>query len=108
MSFHLPPPEEVEFLRLDPADLPGCLLSGDRVAQVLVRTLSAAGAEVALAPGQDDRALAPDPVIVVPSIGEYRARRLWRSGDAAAYAFALTGHSRRALDALIRDRFRAA
>jgi hypothetical protein len=44
-------------------------------------------------------------VVAIPSLGHYKARRLRRNGARAAYLFELTEFSRRALGALIADRF---
>jgi hypothetical protein len=71
-----------------------------------VTTLHAAGVELDL---QDDaRAgaiFADEVVVAIPSLGHYKARRLRKSGARAAYNFELTEFSRRALGALIADRF---
>jgi hypothetical protein len=70
-----------------------------------VTEISAAGARVEVAEDVADRALTADLVVVIPSLGQYRARRGWRDGAEAAYLFALGDHSMRALDALMQDRF---
>ena len=71
-----------------------------------VTEISAVGARVEVGDGVDDGAFAPELVIVIPSLGQYKARRGWRDGAEAAYLFELTAPSMRALDALMTDRFR--
>lgn len=106
-------------LGLDPPDLPGAarfrryaphlaaeLRAGEEAGHpARVTEISAAGARVEVAPEIADRALSAEVVVVIPSLGQYRARRGWREGAEAAYLFALGDHSMRALDALMADRF---
>lgn len=87
-------------------DLAGELRLGEAGYPCVVTEISAAGARVEVARDLSDRALGADLVVVIPSLGQYKARRGWRDGAEAAYLFALSDHSMRALDALMRDRFR--
>jgi hypothetical protein len=48
---------------------------------------------------------ADEVVVAIPSLGQYKARRCAGTGARAAYSFELTEFSRRALGALIADRF---
>jgi hypothetical protein len=88
-------------------DLAGELRVGEGAYPCLVTELCAAGARVEVALHIADRALGPDLVLVIPSLGQYKARRGWRDGVEAAYLFDLSDYSMRALDALMRDRFTA-
>ncbi|MFW5655168.1 MAG: hypothetical protein ACOCYW_05915 [Roseicyclus sp.] len=88
-------------------DLAGELRLAEAGFPCVVTEISAAGARVEVAREIADQALAADLAVVIPSLGQYRARRVWREGAEAAYLFALTDHSMRALDALMADRFRA-
>jgi hypothetical protein len=83
--------------------LPAEVRAGDAGCAVRITDLSAAGVELEAASAA--QLLPPEATIHIPSLGIYRARRLWRSGAKGAYLFDLTEFSRRALDALIRDRF---
>ncbi|MDG4649072.1 hypothetical protein P6F26_11505 [Roseibacterium sp. SDUM158017] len=89
--------------------LAGEVRVGDEGFSCRITRVSAGGVELELDPPLAERALAKglsaDATIHIPCLGVYRARRLWRSGMRAAYLFELTEFSRRALDALIRDRF---
>ena len=58
-----------------------------------------------MTPPGAELALAEEIVVVIPSLGQYRARRLRMTGARASYLFDLTEFSRRALGALIADRF---
>jgi hypothetical protein len=77
--------------------------SGETTVACRITTLSAGGVELQVDGASDP--LPTEATIQIPSLGVYRARRLWRTGSRAAYVFELTEFSRRALDALIRDRF---
>jgi hypothetical protein len=87
-------------------DLPAEIRVGEAAHPARVTTLHAAGVELDL---QDDaRAgaiFADEVVVAIPSLGHYKARRLRKSGARASYNFELTEFSRRALGALIADRF---
>ena len=90
-----------------PAEIrPAGMRIGDASHAVCVTTLSATGVDLELgdASGQDV-ALAEEIVVVIPSLGQYRARRLRKTGARATYLFDLTEFSQRALGALIADRF---
>lgn len=97
-------PEDVTFRRYRP-DLHAALRKGEVQYPCIVTEVSATGVLVDLGP----RDVCPDPpqscVVVIPSLGQYKARRAWRDGTRAAYLFELTEFSIRALDALLRDRF---
>jgi hypothetical protein len=88
-------------------DLAGELRLGEAGYPCVVTEVSAAGARVEVARDIADRALGASLVVVIPSLGQYKARRGWRDGAEAAYLFELSDHSMRALDALMRDRFGA-
>lgn len=97
-------PEDVVFRRFAP-DLDAALRKGEALFPARVAELSATG--VLLDFG--DRAGCPDlpqqAVVIIPALGQYKARRAWRDGARAAYLFELTEFSIRALDALLKDRF---
>ncbi|MCU4654586.1 hypothetical protein N8I71_17235 [Roseibacterium sp. SDUM158016] len=107
MSILLPdaplPPGEEPACRLQ-LDLPAELRVAGDAHPCRVTSLSASGVEMVLSNGPAPSA-APHAVIHIPALGLYRARRAWSDGARAAYLFELTEFSRRALDALIRDRF---
>lgn len=87
-------------------DLPAEIRVGETVHPVRVTMLHATGVDLDLADaGSADVALSEEVVVVIPTLGQYRARRLRRNGTRAAYLFELTEFSRRALGALIADRF---
>lgn len=87
-------------------DLPADIRVGEAVHPVRVTTLHATGVDLVLADAAAaEAALAAEVVVVIPALGQYRARRLRRNGTRAAYLFELTEFSRRALGALIADRF---
>ena len=87
-------------------DLPAQLRVGEDAYPCRVTSLSSEGVELDVGDAAAaEVALAPEGVVVIPSLGQYKARRLRRSRAGAAYVFELTTFSRRALDALIADRF---
>jgi hypothetical protein len=98
-------PAAMPFRRFAP-DLAAELRQEERAYPCRVTELSAKGARVEVASDVADRALGAEVVLVMPSLGQYKARRGWREGAEAAYLFALSDHSKRALDALMIDRFR--
>ncbi|KPQ17119.1 MAG: hypothetical protein HLUCCO18_05780 [Rhodobacteraceae bacterium HLUCCO18] len=94
--------------RLDlPAEIrPAVMRIGDAAHAARVTTLSAMGVDLELGDASGaELALAEEIVVVIPSLGQYRARRLRMTGTRATYLFDLTEFSRRALGALIADRF---
>jgi len=94
--------------RLDlPAEIrPAVMRIGDAAHAARVTTLSAMGVDLELGDASGaELALAEEIVVVIPSLGQYRARRLRMTGARASYLFDLTEFSRRALGALIADRF---
>jgi len=98
----------IEPRRLDlPAEIrPAGMRIGDAAHPARVTTLSAMGVELDLGEASGaEEALTEVIVVVIPSLGQYKARRLRRSGARAAYLFDLTEFSQRALGALIADRF---
>jgi hypothetical protein len=99
-------PDAARLRRYAP-DLAGELRMGEGAYPCVVTELCSSGAVVEVAPDIADRALGPDLVLVIPSLGQYKARRGWRNGAEAAYLFDLSDHSMRALDALMQDRFTA-
>lgn len=88
-------------------DLPCELRVGEAAQPVRLRRLSASGVEI----GFDgtvgaDVSSASEVVVVIPSLGQYKARRRHdKGGGGAEYSFEVTEFSRRALAALIADRF---
>lgn len=87
-------------------DLPADIRVGETVHPVRVTTLHATGVDLHLVDAAAvDAAFAEEVVVAIPALGQYRARRLRRNGTRAAYLFELTEFSRRALGALIADRF---
>jgi hypothetical protein len=87
-------------------DLPAEIRVGEAAHPARVTTLHASGVELDL---QDDAGagvvFADEVIVAIPSLGQYKARRLRKNGARAAYNFELTEFSRRALGALIADRF---
>ena len=87
-------------------DLPAEIRVGEAAHPARVTTLHAAGVELDL---QDDArpgvVFADEVVVAIPSLGQYKARRQRKAGTRASYTFELTEFSRRALGALIADRF---
>lgn len=97
-------PETLVFQRYG-SDLPAVLSRGDMRYPARVVEVSATGVLIDF----DRREVCPDPpqsgVVIIPALGQYKARRGWRDGTRAAYLFELTEFSIRALDALLRDHF---
>lgn len=88
-------------------DLPAEIRIGDATHSARVRTLHATGVELDLQDESGAGAVFADEIVVtIPTLGQYKARRLRNSGARAAYLFELTEFSRRALGALIAERFR--
>lgn len=95
-----------EAFRRRHVDLPGEIRHSGDSYPCRVSTLSAAGVELEVEDAETARkAFAPDAVIVLPSLGQYKARRAAHGATKAAFLFDLTEFSLRALDALIADRF---
>jgi hypothetical protein len=87
-------------------DLPAEIRVGEAAHPARITTLSATGVELDVNDEpQAEAMLVDDIILVIPSLGQYKARRLRRNGARAAYLFELTEFSRRALGALIADRF---
>jgi len=87
-------------------DLPAELRVGQVGHPCRIRTLSSAGVELDVADAASaETALQAEAVIVIPSLGQYKARRMRKKGLRAAYLFDLTEFSQRALAVLIADRF---
>jgi hypothetical protein len=89
-------------------DLSAEIRVGEAAHSALVTTLHATGVELHL---KDEAgacvAFADEVVVAIPKLGHYKARRLRRNGARAAYTFEVTEFSRRALGALIAERFPA-
>lgn len=87
-------------------DLPAQLRVGEVGHSCRIRMLSAAGVELDVADVASARdALAEEAVVIIPSLGQYKARRMRKTGLRATYLFDLTEFSKRALGVLIADRF---
>jgi hypothetical protein len=87
-------------------DLPAEIRIGAAAHSARVTTLHAAGVELDLPNAAEPGEVFADEVVVaIPSLGQYKARRLRQTGTRAAYLFEVTEFSRRALGALIADRF---
>lgn len=67
--------------------------------------LSAGGAELELSGPENDDALPETATLNLPLIGQFPARRVWRTGRCAGYTFALDEDGRKRLDARLADSF---
>lgn len=86
-------------------DLPGSLRAGEATRPCRIDEVSATGVTLRVDECAREGALPADVAVIIPSLGQYRARRAWHSGDRAAYLFDLTEFSQRALDVLLAERF---
>lgn len=97
-------PDTVVFQRFH-TDIPADLSRGEIRYPARVVEVSATGVLIDF----QQREVCPDPpqtgVVIIPALGQYKARRAWRDGTRAAYLFELTEFSIRALNALLEDYF---
>ncbi|MBF9061393.1 hypothetical protein HKCCSP123_19620 [Rhodobacterales bacterium HKCCSP123] len=100
-----PVPAEMREYRRYALDLVGELYGGELAHPCHIYDLSAGGAELQVTTADAVPGLPEIAVIDIPLLGRYRASRVWQSGRAAGYAFALDPAARTAFDALLAHRF---